>query len=166
MDILSFLTEHRIPSQHFEHEAVMTCEEAAKLPPMPGTPTKNLFLRDEKGKRHFLVVVPHDKQVKLRALEPLFGCRRLGFASPERLKKYLGLEPGSVTILGLVNDAGHHVELFIDADLWKDAEALQCHPLRNTATLVIPREGIERFLAATGHQLQVTALPEDIEKNG
>lgn len=158
MDIESFLRGHGITFEHFDHIAVFTCNEAEKLVPMPGMPTKNLFLRDEKGKRHFLVVVPHDKQADLRALEPLLNTRRVGFASPERLQKYLGVEPGSVTILGLVNDTERGVEVFIDEEVWK-ADALQCHPLVNTATLVIPKEGIERFLSVTGHEIHICVVP-------
>lgn len=159
MDIDSFLTERHIPFQRFDHAAVFTCDEAAKLPPMPGQGTKNLFLRDDKGKRHFLVVVSHEKNVDLKELSKIIGCRKLGFGSPERLKKFLRVEPGAVTILGLVHDTDRLVELFMDEDI-ADADSYQCHPLVNTATLVIPRSGIEKFLKETGHVLRVVRIPE------
>jgi Ala-tRNA(Pro) deacylase len=157
MDIESFLAAHAIAYERFDHEAVFTCDEAEKLPSMSGAPTKNLFLRDDKGKRHFLVVVSHEKNVDLKELSRVIGSRSLGFASPERLRKYLGVEPGSVTVLGLMNDTDHGVEVFIDEEVWV-ADALQCHPLVNTATLVIPKQGIEAFLAATGHTPAILAI--------
>ncbi len=147
VDIYSFLDQHQIAYQRFDHPAVFTCEEAEKCPQMPGKGTKNLLLRDRDGKRHFLVVVGHEKQVDLKALKDMLGVSKLSFASPERLKKYLDVEPGSVTLLGVVNDADHGVEVVIDEALW--GQSLQCHPLVNTATLVLPHEGIEKFLNAT-----------------
>ena len=85
------------------------------------------------------------------------GADRLSFASPERLMKHLGVEPGSVTILGLVNDAGHAVEVFIDRDVW-EASAIHAHPLRNDTTLVLSHEDVVRFLAATGHRPRIVAV--------
>lgn len=158
MDIYAFLSSHGITYQRFDHDAVFTCEQSAKLPPMPGADTKNLFLKDDKGRRHWLVSVPHEKQVDLKALAAMLGERRLGFASPERLKKYLGVEPGSVTILGLVHDMEHAVTFVIDASIW-NTESVQCHPLVNTGTLVIPHAGLETFLKATGHTPKVLDVP-------
>ncbi len=160
MDIYAFLDQHGIPYQRFDHEAVFTCEQAKEIrtEPMPGKDTKNLFLRDEKGKQHFLVVVGHEKQVDLKALKQVFGTQKLSFASPERLLAYLGLTPGSVTILGLVNDTSHAVEVFVDNAVW-NAEALCCHPLINTATLSIPHDGIVKFLEVTGHKLNIIDVP-------
>ncbi|NOS67475.1 MAG: prolyl-tRNA synthetase associated domain-containing protein [Candidatus Peribacteraceae bacterium] len=160
MDIYTFLSQHGIAYQRFDHEAVFTCEQAkdVRTEPMPGKDTKNLFLRDEKGRRHFLVTVGHEKQVDLKALKQLFDVQKLSFASPERLKAHLDVEPGSVTLLGLVNDAAHAVEVFIDDAVWS-AEAVCCHPLVNTATLCISHEGIEKFLQATGHAWRVVNIP-------
>jgi Ala-tRNA(Pro) deacylase len=84
---------------------------------------------------------------------------RLGFASADRLMKHLGVTPGSVSLLGLVNDTAHAVEFVIDRRLW-DAEAVHAHPLVNTATMVIPHAQLERFLAATGHLPRVVEIPE------
>lgn len=162
MDISSFLTTHGIPFQRFDHPAVFTCEESEeKCPPMPGAHTKNLFLRNKKGDRHFLVSVGHEKQVGLKALGDALGGQKLSFASPERLKKYLGVEPGSVTLLGVIHDADHEVEVIIDEEIWK-AETLLCHPLVNTATLAIPREGMEKFFAATGHVPKIINVPSSM----
>jgi Ala-tRNA(Pro) deacylase len=158
-DIFAFLAEHDIAYQRQDHPPVFTCEEGLRLvPPLPGVKTKNLFLRDRKGQRHFLVTVGYEKSVDLRVLKGILGLRKLGFASPERLKRYLGVEPGSVSLLGIVNDTGGNVEVIVDKDLW-GAEAFQCHPLVNTSTLVIAREDIQRILDITGHEVRVLDVP-------
>lgn len=106
-----------------------------------------------------MVVVRCEKNVDLKALRKLLEADKLSFASPERLKECLGVEPGSVTLMGLIHDRDHRVEVFFDEEIWK-ADALQCHPLTNTASLVIPHEGIERFLKATEHAYRVLDVPE------
>ena len=159
MDLDQFLIERRISLPRHEHPAVMTVEESDRLvPKLPGIKTKNLFLRDKKGQRHFLVTAPHDKAVRLDALGELLGAGRLSFASPERLQKHLGLLPGAVSLLGLVNDSSGAVEFVIDRSLW-EADAVHAHPLVNTATMVVPHADLERFLAATGHPPRVIELP-------
>jgi Ala-tRNA(Pro) deacylase len=156
----AFLAEHRIVCQRCDHPPVYTVEEASRLvPPLPGAKTKNLFLRDQPGRRHFLVCVPAAKQVDLRALSGTIGANRLGFGSADRLKRYLGVEPGAVTLLAVFNDPGGAVSLFVDEDLWQ-ADAFQFHPLVNTATLVISRPEVERFVALTGHALRVIRVPQ------
>lgn len=159
-DIEGFLTQNGIAFRRFDHAPVFTCAEAAALlPHVPGTHTKNLFLRDAKGKRHFLVVVGYEKNVDLKALRKVLDADKLSFASPERLKKYLGVDPGAASVLGLIADTEHAVEVLFDPAIWK-APALQCHPLVNTATLVIAHEGIEKFLEATGHTPHIEEVPE------
>ena len=156
----AFLAENRIVHQRCDHPAVYTVEEAARLvPPLPGAKTKNLFLRDKAGRRHFLVCVPAAKQVDLRGLSAVIGANRLSFGSADRLRRCLGVEPGAVTLLAIFNDPGGAVSLFVDADLWQ-AEAFQFHPLVNTATLVISRQEAARFAELTGHALQVIHVPE------
>lgn len=156
----AFLDDHRIAYQRCDHPAVYTVEEAARLvPPLPGAKTKNLFLRDKPGRRHFLVCVPAAKQVDLRALSAAIGAKGLSFGSADRLKRCLGVEPGAVTLLAVFNDPGGAVDLFVDADLWQ-AEAFQFHPLVNTATLVMPRPEVARFVELTGHRLQVIRVPD------
>lgn len=150
-----FLARHGIEVARHEHPPVMTVEESEKLvPPLPGRKTKNLFLRDRKGARHFLVTVRHDLKVDLDRLGAALGAGRLGFASPERLMKHLGITPGSVSLFALMNDTGGAVEFVIDRALW-EAEAIHAHPLVNTATAVIAHAQLERFLAATGHSPRV-----------
>jgi len=160
MDIYQFLNDHSIPYERYDHPAVFTCEEAQRLIPedVPGADTKNLFLRDKHGKRHILVTVGYDKKVDIKALSELLEAKKLGFGSPERLRKYLGIAPGSVSILALIHDPDHAVECFIDEDLWKH-DSFRVHPLVNTASLVISREALQTFLQATGHTLKVIAVP-------
>ena len=159
MDIYQFLADHDIEYERHDHPPVYTCEEALRLvPPLPAAKTKNLFLRDRKGRRHFLVAVGYEKAVDLKALAPLLGVRKLGFASAERLQRYLGVDPGSVSILGLVHDVNQEVEVIVDKDLWS-AKAFQCHPLVNTSTLVISRDHIQRLLEITGHPVRVLDVP-------
>ena len=138
----------------------MICKEQALrlVPPLPAAKTKNLFLRDRKGRRHFLVAVGYEKAVNLKALASLLGVSKLGFASAERLQRYLGVDPGSVSILGVVNDVDQEVEVIVDKDLW-GAKAFQCHPLVNTSTLVISRDDIQRFLEITGHPVRLLDVP-------
>jgi len=157
-DIYKFLADHGISYDKFDHPAVYTCEEAEKLcPEMPGTPIKNLFLRDKDGKKHFFVVVGYEKSVDLKALKTVLGVDKLSFASPERLQKHLGVEPGSVSLLGLANDIDKSVQVFIDEKLW--GQSFQCHPLVNTATLVISDEGMKKFFNATGHNFNLINVP-------
>lgn len=159
-DIFTFLSEHEIPYERVDHPPVYTCEEAEELvPSMPGVHTKNLFVRDKKGRNHFLVVVSDTKSVDLKALSAKLSVTNLSLGSPSRLQKYLGVEPGSVSLLAIVNDEQSEVEVVLDRDIW-NGEAIQCHPLVNTSTLAIEQGDIEKFLKITNHDLQVINIPE------
>jgi Ala-tRNA(Pro) deacylase len=159
MNIDDFLREHGIAAARHEHVAVMTVEESEQLvPPLPGAKTKNLFLRDKKGARHFLVTVPAARTVDLGALGAVLATGRLGFASPERLHKQLAITPGSVSLLALVNDTARAVEFVLDRSLW-EADAVHAHPLTNTATVILAHADLEVFLRATGHVPRVIDVP-------
>jgi Ala-tRNA(Pro) deacylase len=159
MDIYQFLAEHNIEYERHDHPPVFTCEEADRLvPELPAAKTKNLFLRDKKGRRHLLVVVGYEKVVDLKALSSLLGINNLSFASPKRLKKYLCVDPGAVTILGVVNDLTKEVEVIIDETLW-DSNTFGCHPLVNTSTLVISKENLMRIFDITGHKIRIVDVP-------
>jgi Ala-tRNA(Pro) deacylase len=158
--IFEFFNRHDIKYERFDHPPVFTCEDAKRLvPDLPGADIKNLFLRDGKGKRHFILTVSANKKVNLKALGAQLGVSGLGFASPERLKKYLNLEPGSVTLFGVINDPDKLVEVMIDKEVWQE-EALQCHPLINTSTLVITKENLEKFFSACEHSFKIIDVPE------
>jgi Ala-tRNA(Pro) deacylase len=166
MDLEAFLRENGITAARYVHPPVMTVEESERLvPKLPGAKTKNLFLRDKKGARHFLVTVPHDLPVDLNALGSALDAGRLGFASPERLAKHLGITPGSVSLLALVNDAAAAVEFVIDRTLWM-APAVHAHPLVNDATMVLAHADLERFLAATRHAPCVIDVPAAARAGG
>ena len=138
-----------------EHPAVYTIAEMETLGiTLHGEVCKNLFLRDNKGKRHFLVVVQKDKQTDLRVLQEKLECTKLGFASAERLEKYLGLRQGEVSPLGLFADTEHAVELVMDHDL-AGYNWLGVHPNDNTATLWISYADILRVARENGNVVHV-----------
>ena len=158
-DIYEFLDANNVSYERHDHQAVFTVEESKILSPeLNGASTKNLFLRDKKGLRHFLVTVLEDKKVDLKALSYVLDSSRLSFASPERLKKHLGIDPGSVSLLALVKDSENNVEVFIDKEIWED-EAILCHPLVNTSTLVVPHKDMKSFLEKTGHGVRLIEVP-------
>jgi Ala-tRNA(Pro) deacylase len=153
------LTRHRIPFGRYDHPPVATCEEASHhLRGIEGVGSKNLFLRNKRGDRYFLVSVPETKRVALNELSKMLGEGKLSFASADALEQFLGVAPGAVTILGLVNDTGRSVTAFVDRELW-DADAIQCHPLVNTATVVIAPRDIDRFLHCFNHGVSVIEVP-------
>jgi Ala-tRNA(Pro) deacylase len=159
VDIYEFLDRHGITYERHDHPAVFTCEEADRLvPPMPGAKTKNLFLYNKKDGRHFLVVVECSVIVDLKALAGVLGVKKLALGSERRLRSHLGLDPGAVTLLGLLNDVRGAVEVVIDEELW-EADVFRCHPLVNTSSLAISREDIERFIHLTGHETQIIDIP-------
>jgi Ala-tRNA(Pro) deacylase len=160
MEIYQFLDTHGIDYEKHEHPPVFTCEDVNRLvPDLPGQKTKNLFICDNKGKQHYLVTVPDEKSVDLKSLGEALSVKKLRFASADRLARHLKLEPGAVTILGVMNDDAGSVGVVIDKAIW-DAPVLQCHPLVNTATLVISLDNIRKFLAATGHEPMIIDVPE------
>jgi Ala-tRNA(Pro) deacylase len=148
------LGELGIPFTKKEHPPVATVEEAAgHWADIDATHCKNLFLRNQKGTRHYLVVIEHSKKADLRKVADQIGDGKLSFASPERLMTHLGLTPGSVSPFGLINDATHSVRVVIDRDL-KPAARLSFHPNINTATLTIAAADFQKFLEASGNMVQ------------
>jgi Ala-tRNA(Pro) deacylase len=140
------------------HPAVFNAEDAAEYwDPIDGVQCKNLFLRNKKGDKHYLVVVGIDKRVDLKDLVKVVGDDRLSFGSPERLMAELGLTPGSVSPFGLLNDDDGSVRVLIDADL-RDAPRLIFHPNINTASVVVSWQDLERFLATRRNSVRVVAL--------
>lgn len=153
--VLDKLKELNIEYKEVEHEPVFTIEdmdalgdvfEGAKI-------CKNLFVRDQKGKRHFLIVVPEEKRVPLVDLATKIGSTKLSFASEERLMKYLKLKPGAVTPLAVVNDENSAVEVFFDEELKKE-KVLGVHPCVNTSTILISQENLEKYVKANNNKLK------------
>jgi len=154
-EFLSFLDNHHFSYHRMEHPAVFTCEEAAQhQPDVPAVSTKNLFLCDKKKRRFFLAVTSCEKTVKLDVLASQLGVTHIRFGSEDDLLQLLGVTRGSVTMMGLVNDSEHKVELWMDSQIWQ-SEHFQSHPLVNTATLVLSKSELERFFKLTGHTLHL-----------
>ena len=140
--------------ERYEHPPVRTAEEGElHWRGIDALHFKNLFLRNQKGDRHYLLIVVHSKRVNLRAVANQIGDGKLSFASPERLLRYLGVEPGSVSPFGLIHDHGKHVRVFLDRDL-AAADRVSFHPNANTATVVLTRSDFERFLADCGNPVR------------
>ncbi|HXT27877.1 MAG TPA: prolyl-tRNA synthetase associated domain-containing protein [Vicinamibacterales bacterium] len=148
-----------ISYERHEHPAVFTAADASQFwDPIPGVQCKNLFLRNKKGDRHYLVVVEIGKRVDLKDLVRTVADDRLSFGSAERLMAELGLTPGSVSPFGLINDADGSVRVLIDQDL-KGADRLIFHPNINTASVVVSWADLERFLATRANRVSVISLP-------
>ena len=156
--ILAVLQALNIHYELFEHPPVHTADEAAThWQAIAGVAVKNLFLRNKKGDRHYLVILGIDKQADLRQLVKAIGDDRLSFGSAERLQKYLGVTPGSVSPLGLIHDSGRAVRVIVDSDL-RTAERLIFHPNDNTASLTISGSDFQRFLADRGNSVRWISL--------
>lgn len=157
--VCASLTENAIEFERYDHPPVATCEEAAvHLRGVSGAGSKNLFLRDKRGDRHFLVTVHEDTRVDLGKLSEVLGIGRVSFASPERLERFLGVKPGAVTILALVNDTEGGVTAFLDREL-AEAELVQCHAMENTSTVVMRPRDILRYLSLWGRSVAVIDVP-------
>src|SRR5882672_10330772 len=141
-----------------EHAPVFTVEQAkAHRGELPGHHIKNLFLRNKK-EQMWLVVALEDRAIDLKRLGEVLGAGRLSFGSAERLKRHLGVEPGSVTPLALINDESCTVRLALDRGLG-DGGPVNVHPLVNTMTTAMAAPDLLRFFAATGHALRWLDFP-------
>lgn len=157
-ELYTLLTSLGIPFEYHEHPPVPTIEAALQhWRDLNSGRCKNIFLRNHKGNRHYLVIVEYRQQLNMRDLEQRLRQGKLTFASDARLKKWLGLEPGSVSPFGLINDTEKHVHLFIDKNLM-DFERLAFHPNINTASLVIRTSDLVRFLDACGNSYEFLQL--------
>src|SRR5437867_13229909 len=146
--VVERLRELGIGFERHEHPPVATVEQAVQhWAGIDAAHCKNLFLRNQKGDRHYLLILEHSKKADLRAVANQIGDGKLSFASPERLMTHLGLTPGSVSPFGLINDRGHAVRVVLDRDL-KAATRLSFHPNINTATFVVSAADFARFLDA------------------
>nr|UWI48427.1 prolyl-tRNA synthetase associated domain-containing protein [Clostridioides difficile] len=153
--IYNILDKLNIEYEVVEHEAVYTAEQLVILNDITkGCQCKNLFLRNAKGNKYYLIVVRGDKHVDLNSLKEKIGSSRLSFASPERLYNVLKLLPGSVNPFSLVNDTEKKVELYVDEDVIKE-EYLNFHPNINTKTVNISKEGFKEFLEYLKYPLQI-----------
>ncbi len=156
--IQDLLREWEIAFTTIEHEPVFTVAESEKLDVelSPAGRTKNLLLRDKK-KRNFLLTAAHTTNIDLKSLPRVFGSKGLSFASPERLDELLGVKPGSVSPLALVNDLHGNVEFWVDSNL-ANLDEIHIHPLRNHLTTTISSDGLRKFCARTNHSYNVIDL--------
>lgn len=147
-----------IKYEYYEHDAAFTIEIAKKAwENIPSTHCKNLFFRNHKGSKHYLVILEHDHHLAVTDLEARLKQGKITFASPKRLKKYLGLSGGSVSPFGLINDDDDHVYVFLDHNL-KESEKISFHPNINTASLVISYSDFIKFLNWTNNSYEYIHL--------
>ncbi|MGD2294361.1 MAG: prolyl-tRNA synthetase associated domain-containing protein [Candidatus Aminicenantes bacterium] len=147
-----------IPFDVFYHSPVYTVEEAeTHWENIKGTHCKNLFVRNKKGNRHYLVILDSRKRADLKELNKQLGEDRLSFASPERMMRCLGLEPGAVSPFGLINDSSKEVQVVLDKDL-NEADWVSFHPNVNTATVTIAFSDFEKFLKWCGNPVRPLKL--------
>ena len=152
--LFAYLDELGISHHTVEHEATFTVEEGRDLKAaLPGAHTKNLFMKDKDG-TIVLISAHADNQLKLNQLHKVIGTRRLSFANAELMEEVLGVVPGSVTGFALMNDTGGRVRFILDAEITK-FDAVNFHPLVNTATTRVSLDDFEAFVAATGHELSL-----------
>lgn len=160
-DLLKFFDELNIDVKTYEHEPVFTVAESQSLRDgMPGGHTKNLFLKDKKG-RYFLLTVLEDAQIDLKSVHQKIGAQgRVSLGKPDALMEFLGVVPGAVTAFGVFNDTENNVTLILDQKLMAH-EVINGHPLRNDATTAIAAADLTKFIEATGHDLHILALDEN-----
>jgi Ala-tRNA(Pro) deacylase len=146
-----------IKTSTVDHAPVFTVDEAKKVHDgIPGGHCKNLFCRDEKGEL-WLIVALEDDRVDLKTAPQKIGSRRLSFGKPELLMEVMGVEPGSVTPFGLINDTANRVNVVLDASMMKH-DVLNYHPLKNDATTTIASVDLVRFIESCGHRPRVVAV--------
>ena len=154
--VYDFLDKLGVEYQRVDHEAAMTMEACEEIDRTLGDGTaicKNLFLCNRQETDFYLLLMPGDKPFKTKNLSAQIGSARLSFAKPEYMEKYLDITPGSVSVMGLMNDHENHVQLLVDEDVMK-SEYLGCHPCVNTSSLKIKTEDIfGKYLEEVHHDM-------------
>lgn len=152
--LYALLEQLGIDFEYLEHPEAPTIEIAKQYwAGHQAQHCKNLFFRNHKGNQHYLVLLNCDQNMAIHDIEKQLHQGKLSFASEQRLMKYLGVKPGSVTPFGLINDEEHHVIVFIDKTL-QQAEKVSFHPCVNTASLIIKREDLVKFLNYCGNRYE------------
>lgn len=159
MAVYELLDKLKIPYERIDHDRADTMEVCEEIDEKLGvTMCKNLFLRNQQKTTFFLLLIPGDKKFMTKDLSKQLGISRLSFAEPEFMEKYLNITPGSVSVLGLMNDKDWDVTLLIDRDVL-EAEYIGCHPCVNTSSLKIKTSDIlKKFLKHTGHRHTIVKL--------
>jgi len=152
--LYQLLDDLNIPFNYIEHPEAPTIEIARQYwKGHDAKHCKNLFFRNHKGNRHYLVILDCDCDMDIHSIEKQLRQGKLSFASEHRMMKYLGVTPGSVTPFGLINDVEHHIHVFLDKNLQK-AERLSFHPCINTASLIVSKDDFIRFLDYTRNRYE------------
>lgn len=147
----------------YEHPPLPTIESALEYwKNIDSTHCKNLFFRNHKGDKHYLVIFECHKTLPIHQLEKMLHQGKLSFASEQRMEKYIGTTPGSVSLFGLVNDPDKKVKLFLDKELM-DAEKISFHPNDNTASVVISNNDFKRFLTLWGGEWETLDIPSNFK---
>ena len=148
--------------QRIDHEAAMTMEACAEIDKvLDATICKNLLLCNRQCTAFYLLMIPGDKVFKTSVLSKEIGSSRLSFAKPEYMEEFLDITPGSVSVLGLINDRDHHVQLLMDEDVLK-GEYFGCHPCINTSSLRIRTADLmEKIIPAMDHPARIVTLPQE-----
>lgn len=155
--VLAKLKKLNIPYDYHAHQALFTVEDALNVGiDIGGADTKNLFLKD-KDKRKWLFVIPARERANLKVFAEKAGTKHFSFCSPDELTTYLGITPGSVSPLAIINDSKGDVTLVIDEKLMREA-TVNCHPLRNTATICLKPDDLIRFVAHARHTAMILPL--------
>lgn len=158
--VYDFLDQLWIEYERIDHEAVETMEDCIEIDQAlaPAVVCKNLFLTNSKEDHYYLLMMLGDKKFRSSEVAGQIGSTRLSFASAERMKEYLDIRPGSVSVMGLINDTGRRVKLLVDEDLLAH-ELLGCHPCVNTSSLRLKTgDVLEQFVPATGHDYVVVHI--------
>lgn len=152
-----FLNKSGVNYEITEHKAVFNMEELGEVKlPYPEFDAKNLFVRDDKKQNYYLITVKGDKMVNLKEFRKKYGLRNLSFASAEELMKIMGLTPGSVTPLGLLNDEGHIVKFYLDSEF--NGTLIGVHPNDNTATVWLKSEDLIRIIKEQGNEVSLAEI--------
>lgn len=159
-ELLTLLQALKIPFTRYDHRAVFTCEESEGLDtPIPGAHTKQLLMKAKGKEIYALAIVMHDKRVDTKALAKIYGAQSFSFATQEKMMELMKLTPGSVSPFGLMHDTERIIDVVFDEDAWNVGQ-FRFHPMVNTATLTIDKEGFEAFLQHTGHTFTVSPIPQ------
>ena len=156
-DLFAFLDRLGIAHRTISHPPLFTVEQSRELRgPLEGGHSKNLFLKDKKD-AVFLVSALEDAQIELKTLHHRLGAGRFSFGSADLMRDLIGVEPGAVTPFGVINDTARRVTVVLDEGLLAH-ETVNFHPLVNTMTTSIGRDGLVKFLEATGHPPRIAAV--------
>lgn len=158
-EVYRFLEDRQIPFERIEHIAVYNMAEMREVRlPHPESEAKNLFVRDDKKRNYYLITIRGDKRVDLKEFQAANGTRRLSFASDEDLMTILGLIPGAVTPLGLLNDEERKVQFYLDEAFFDEPKLIGLHPNDNTATVWLDTEDLLSIIRAHGNPVTIVKI--------